>query len=97
MGHDASGWLWRCSKRPQDRPKTTPISHVASQGGPPGSQRGPKTYGKSCVLLSRHFASDGHSRPRNGSNRGQGAPRGAQDGPMSAPRAPENAPRVSRE
>ena len=34
MAQDASRWFRRCSKRPQDRPKTAPRGQRASQGSP---------------------------------------------------------------
>ena len=84
-------------KRLQDRPKTAPRGHGASQGGPREAKILQKPKDKQCFLPSRLFASDGLLRPQDAPKMTQESPKTgpkeAQDGPKSALRAVQEGPK----
>ena len=88
-------------KRLQDRPKTAPSGHGASQGRPQEAKIAPQPTENQCFLPSRLFASDGLLRPQDGPKMAQESPkrspREAQDGPKSAQERPKSGPRGAQE
>eukprot|EP00959_Pyramimonas_sp_CCMP1952_P235422 4919560-Pyramimonas_sp.AAC.1 len=87
-----------CSKRPQDRPKTTPSGHGAPRGGLPRGHNPSNTEGKPMMFAFSPFRfrwpSDGSKRAQKSPNMG---PREPQDDPKSAQERSKGAPRGVQE
>ena len=98
MTQDSSQHAYR---RLQDRPKTAPRGHRASQGRSQEAKILKKPEENLCFWLSRLFASDVLWRPQDGPKIAQESPktgpREAQDGPKSAQERPKSGPRGHQE
>ena len=83
-------------KRLQDRPKTAPSGHGASQGRPREDKILQKPMQNQCFWPSRLFAFNGLLRPQDGPKMAQESPktgpREAQDGSKSVQERPKSGP-----
>ena len=81
----------RCSKRPQDRPKTAPSGHGASQGGPQDAKILEQIKKNNVLCLPASSLPMAFRGLKMASRWPKRASRGAQESPKTAPRGPERA------